>query len=133
MPVFSSSSVSLSLCGALQNLRGVCLEAESWDFDQKQRRDNQRLLLYSRSLRSKNTSAARKKQTPSLCLQKNPSSKSLPNLSSEECASSSLQSTTASERQDKNHRRSPLLSSTLNPSFFYRAVSVHLASRCGWL
>ncbi len=67
MPVFSSSSVSLSLCGALQNLRGVYLEAESWDFDQKQRRDNQRLLLYSRSLRSENTSAARKKQTPSLC------------------------------------------------------------------
>jgi hypothetical protein len=45
----------------------VYLEAESWDFDQKQRRDNQRLLLYSRSLRSENTSAARKKQTPSLC------------------------------------------------------------------
>jgi hypothetical protein len=54
-------------------------------------------------------------------------------MSLEECASSSLQSTTASERQDKNHRRSPLLSSTLNPSFFYHIVLVHLASRCGWL
>jgi hypothetical protein len=39
----------------------------------------------------------------------------------------------ASERQDKNHPRTPLLSSTLNPSFFYLAVSVHLASRYGWL
>jgi len=39
----------------------------------------------------------------------------------------------ASERQDKNHPRSPLLSSTLNPSFFYHAASVHLASRCGRL